>query len=102
MANKLTEGFYKTAQWVNCRNSYAKSVGGICERCYKDGIIKHGEIVHHKIHITPENVHNPEITLNFANLELLCRDHHAEVHKKQQKRFLVDTDGKIRPKPDHE
>lgn len=96
MAREFSEKFYKSSMWVNCRESYIKSVGGLCEQCYKNGIIKHGEIVHHKIHLTPENINNPEITLNFQNLELLCRDHHAEIHKKQMKRYEVDKDGRLR------
>lgn len=58
------------------------------------GIIRTGEIVHHKIELTPENIHNPDITLNFDNLQLLCRDCHAAVHK-PEKRFKVDELGRV-------
>ena len=60
------------------------------------GIIRTGEIVHHKIELTPENIHNPDITLNFDNLQLLCRDCHAAVHK-PEKRFKVDELGRVIP-----
>ena len=43
-----------------------------CVRC---GAI--GEIVHHKIHLSPENIDNPDISLSEDNLELLCRDCYA-------------------------
>ncbi|HDV4620380.1 TPA: HNH endonuclease, partial [Bacillus anthracis] len=36
-----------------------------------------------KDYITPENINNPEITLSFHNLELLCQDcHNREHHEK--------------------
>lgn len=95
MAKDFVGNFYKTAAWVNCRDNYVKSVGGLCERCYKNGVIRHGDIVHHKIHLAPDNIDNPEITLNYNNLELLCRFHHAAVHKKAQKRYIVDENGKV-------
>lgn len=60
------------------------------------GIIRTGEIVHHKIELTPENIHDPDITLNFDNLQLLCRDCHAAVHK-PEKRFKVDELGRVIP-----
>ena len=49
---KETSGFYKTAAWVSCRDAYAKSKGGLCERCLSRGIYRAGVIVHHKIHLT--------------------------------------------------
>lgn len=90
-----TAGFYKTKLWQDCRKSYIKSVGGLCERCYNKGIIKHGDTVHHKIHLTPANINDPEVTLNFDNLELLCREHHAEEHHKKKKRYTITEEGKV-------
>ena len=95
MARDFAGNFYKTAAWTSVRKAYIKSVGGLCERCYRNGIIRHGEIVHHRIHLTPENINDPEVTLNYDNLELLCRECHAEEHK-QKKRYRVDSDGKLR------
>ena len=88
--------FYKSGAWVNCRNAYIKQQRGLCERCMSKGIIRTGEIVHHKIELTPENIHNPDITLNCDNLQLLCRDCHAAVHK-PEKRFKVDELGRVIP-----
>lgn len=50
--------------------------------------------MHHKIPLTPENVTDPDITLNWENLQLLCRDCHAAVHK-PQKRYTVDELGRV-------
>ena len=60
-------------------------------------MLTHGEIVHHKIELTPDNIDDPEITMNYNNLELLCRQCHAEVHDKRKKcrRFTIGPDGEI-------
>lgn len=96
MAREFAGNFYKTAAWISCRTAYAKSVGGLCERCQGKGIYKPGEIVHHKTWLNRENIHDPEITLNFKNLQLLCRDCHAEVHRKEQeRRYKIAEDGTV-------
>lgn len=95
MAREFAGNFYKTKVWKECRKAYIKSVGGLCERCWAKGIIKHGDIVHHKIHLSPENINDPSITLNPDNLELVCRDCHAEIHKKTESRYTVDEMGHV-------
>lgn len=92
---EYAEKFYKSKAWQACRIAYAKSVGGLCEQCLKNGRYNPGVIVHHKIHITPENIECPEITMDFRNLELLCREHHAMIHSKNVKRYIVDETGRV-------
>ena len=89
--------FYKSKQWQRCRAEYAKSVGGLCERCLKEGIIRTGEIVHHKTYVSPENIQDPNVLLNWDNLELLCREHHEREHRREKKRYTVDELGRIAP-----
>ena len=92
---EFAEKFYGSQQWKDCRAAYAASVGNLCERCLKAGMITPGEIVHHKIKLTQSNVSDPSITLNFINLEYLCRFHHAEAHSKSRKRYKVDELGRV-------
>lgn len=87
--------FYKSKAWAKCREAYASSVGGLCERCAKAGRITPGVIVHHKNHITPDNINDPGITLNWDNLELLCRDCHADEHRETPRRYDVDDMGRV-------
>ena len=68
--------FYKSKAWRDCRDAYFISRHGLCERCN----CKAGTIVHHKIYLTPENINDPNITLSFENLELLCQDCHNDEH----------------------
>ncbi|MBQ1574642.1 MAG: HNH endonuclease [Clostridiales bacterium] len=65
----------------------------------QQGIYTPGEIVHHKVqHVTVDNVDNPEVTLSFANLELLCRKCHAEEHEEMyghdRRRYAI-VDGRV-------
>ena len=112
MAKAFAKQFYSSKAWQDCRNEYAKRAHYLCENCLRRGIIRPGEIVHHKIEIDPITIEHPEIALNFDNLELLCRQCHAEAHelsggrwaeinkKKRDKRdaslrYVVGPDGKI-------
>lgn len=92
---EYAERFYSSKAWKECRKAYRKKVGGLCERCLKEGRISAGVIVHHKIYLTPENIHRPEIILNPDNLELLCRDCHAKEHEGRQRRYKVDELGRV-------
>lgn len=87
--------FYKSRPWQDTSRAYAKSVGGLCESCMRQGVYKAGELVHHKIHITPENINDPNITLNWNNLELLCRECHAAQHDKRKRRYRIDELGRV-------
>ncbi len=64
--------------------------------CLKQGLYVPGEIVHHKVPISPSNVEDPNITLSFENLMYLCRKHHAEVHEQRtKKRYVINPDGSL-------
>lgn len=90
------EKFYKSSTWEQTRKAYAKSVGGLCERCLEKGLFVPGEIVHHKTHISPENISDPNVTLDWDNLQLVCRLCHAEEHQKDKgRRYRVDEMGRI-------
>lgn len=90
--------FYKSAVWEKCRKAYIQKVGGLCERCLKKGLIVPGKIVHHKEHLTEENYKNPEVSLNFENLELLCQECHNKEHFEisYKSRYSFNEDGSIK------
>lgn len=94
---EFAERLYKSKAWAKCRKGYMQSVGGLCERCLKAGRINPAVIVHHKTHITPENISNPEITLSYSNLEALCRQCHGEAHSDRVHRYTVDALGRVVP-----
>lgn len=88
------KAFYHSRAWQKCRREYIASVGGVCERCQKKGIIRPGYIVHHKEYITIQNITDPEVLLSFDNLEYLCFDCHQHEHFPRQKRYRIDEFGR--------
>lgn len=96
MAREFAKAFYKSKAWQDCRASYIKSVGGLCERCLAKGLIKPATLVHHKCYIDEQSIHDPSVTLNWDNLEALCQDCHNEEHHASQKRYKVDEFGRVK------
>ena len=76
ISKPFSKKFYKSTQWQKCRESYIASVFGLCERCQRPGYI-----VHHKVHLTPDNINDPFVTLNHDNLEYLCKKCHDAEHE---------------------
>ena len=75
MAKDYAKGFYGSRAWKQTQAAYMESRHYVCERC--GGMAR---IVHHIRYITPGNIQDPEITLNWANLEALCMDCHNQEH----------------------
>jgi 5-methylcytosine-specific restriction endonuclease McrA len=83
MAREFAKKFYNSKEWIKCREAFKQSKFGICERCGMPG-----EEVHHKEHLTPENINDPYITLSFENLELLCSSCHSIEHNRKYKEIV--------------
>jgi 5-methylcytosine-specific restriction endonuclease McrA len=67
MAKEWAKPFYNSKSWKSCRNAFRASKFYICEECGQPG-----REVHHKIELTPQNITDPNVTLNWDNLQLLC------------------------------
>ena len=97
MARDFAKAFYNSKEWQHCRDAYIEHVHGLCERCHRPGWI-----VHHKCYLTPANIEDPNVTLNFDNLEYLCQDchnleHGSSDHKAIKDGFCFDEFGNFRP-----
>ena len=92
MAQEWAQKFYNSKAWISTRNAYYNSVYGLCEHCSRAGLE-----VHHKIKLTPNNIRNPIITLNYNNLILLCHDCHMAEHSNSAvpSGFVFDGDGNL-------
>ena len=75
MARDFARGFYNSQKWRSTQRAYMLSKNYICERCGKVA-----SIVHHKTYISPQNISDPNITLNWDNLEALCTTCHQNEH----------------------
>lgn len=99
MAKEWAKAFYNSRRWKKCRDSYIKSRvsidGGVCEECRKE----QGYMVHHNIHLTRENLNNPEISLNHDNFKYVCKSCHDQYeghgvgHKRVKPLCIFDSDG---------
>lgn len=95
MAQEFSKSFYNSKAWKKCRRDYISKVHGLCERCVEP---TPGLILHHKIELTPDNMDDPNITLNHDNLEFLCLDCHNAIHLKQnttQENLKFDSNGDL-------
>lgn len=84
--------FYLSVRWEVLRAIKIASVDELCEKC--DAI---GTETHHKIHLTPDNLNNPEISLNQDNFMLLCNEFHNKEYGRFEcnKEYEFDIDGHV-------
>lgn len=87
------EQFYTRAPWRKCRAAFLASRDGLCEVCLSKGLIMPAVEVHHKVELTPGNIDDVSVTLNWDNLMALCESCHDEQHRK--KRWRADAMGHI-------
>lgn len=79
MAREFSKSFYNSTAWKKVRNAYVQMRFGLCERCGAPD----SKQVHHKVYLDEHNINNPDITLNFNNLELLCDICHQKEHNEK-------------------
>ena len=98
MAREFARKFYNSKQWKKCRDTYKQSVNGLCERCMEQGRYVLGDEVHHKIHLSPDNINDVNITLSWGNLELLCQSCHQSHHHRgpqEDDGYSFDSNGYV-------
>ena len=69
------KAFYDSTAWIKCRDGYMQSQNYVCELC--GGV---ATICHHKKHLTPETINDPEVALSWDNLQACCHDCHNKIH----------------------
>lgn len=86
--NEKFSSFYNSKEWKSLRNRKWYDCDGICELCKKNGIIRQGKEVHHKIEISKDWSKR----LDYDNLILLCSDCHNSQHERISplQKFLKD------------
>ena len=87
------ERFYTSTAWRKARASVLRDSNGLCQICLMKGLIVPAVHVHHKVHLTPDNLDDPMIALDSSNLVALCEECHAEQHR--TKRWRCDTLGHV-------
>lgn len=91
---EFAESFYHSKAWLEAREYIYTKNHGICNRCGRPG-----DIVHHKIYLTPQIINDPTVTLAEDNLELLCQDCHNKEHMRKDtacaEGFMFDENGDL-------
>lgn len=81
MARKFSKKFYNSEEWKRTRELVLRRDFFLCVKCGEPA-----EEVHHKKHLTPENINDENITLNMENLVSLCKDCHFKEHYRDKAR----------------
>ncbi len=93
MAREFAKKFYNSVAWIKTSKAYAASRFYVCEKC---GEPAKQYVVHHKIHLTPQNINDPSVALNWDNLQLLCLECHNKEHgRKHKRKVLFDERGQV-------
>lgn len=92
--NPLIEQRYNCEKWKKVRKLKRISVNGLCERCYEEGKITPGKIVHHREHITDENYMDDDLMYGLENLEFLCDKCHKIEHGSPED-YYFDEEGNL-------
>lgn len=105
MSTEWASQFYSSTHWKKCRDGFIAYKRGLCEECLKKGIVKAGTQVHHKKPLTVDNITDPNIALNWKNLELVCEECHTHIHdtlkkngSRKHRRYVVNKDGTVQGK----
>lgn len=75
MARAFAGDFYHSKEWKKTREYVLMRDNYLCQYCGKPAAE-----VHHKIHLSENNIYDREINLNPDNLISLCKSCHFEQH----------------------
>ena len=94
---EFAKEFYHSKAWIKTRDYVLKRDLNLCQECLKKGKLTPAKAVHHIIHLSPENIDDARISLDPDNLESVCQDCHAELHREYRgdERFYIDEFGEI-------
>lgn len=73
---EFAKQFYRSTEWAKVRSYVLKRDLYLCTCCGQPA-----DVVHHKIHLTPQNIYDVNISLNPENLVSLCADCHYQAHR---------------------
>lgn len=91
MAKEFAKAFYNSAAWLKTSKAFAKSKMFLCECCNRPG-----DLVHHKVWLTPMNINDPYVTLHWSNLQYVCIECHNRIHGEQDTRQMqFDANGQL-------
>lgn len=75
MAKPWAKAFYRTKLWQDARTYALKRDRYLCQRCKTAPATE----VHHKVELTPDNINDPNVSVNPDNLMSLCGSCHKHI-----------------------
>lgn len=78
----VLQTFYASDKWRAFRAAIIAERGTRCEHCGEWVAVARDLTLHHKIELTPENVHDAMIALNPDNVLVIHHSCHNQVHKR--------------------
>ena len=102
MARDFAKAFYNSKEWQLTRDYILKRDNYLCVICGRPA-----EEVHHKKHLSPDNINDVSVTMNPKNLVSLCKACHFEEHRgehgkgresKENYPYTFDEHGQLVPK----
>ena len=76
MARDFARQFYNSPEWQMARRAALMRDNYLCVMCGAPA-----EEVHHKKHLSPDNIGDTSVTMNPDNLESLCKACHFAEHR---------------------
>ncbi len=80
--HKTLRDFYRSREWTSLRMMLMAQRGPVCEMCGNLITNSTNLIGHHTEELTPENIHDHNISLNPDKVKLICRDCHDREHQR--------------------
>ncbi|WP_237475755.1 HNH endonuclease signature motif containing protein [Virgibacillus salexigens] len=71
--------FYKSSKWRKVRAVAIARDKGLCQRCLKQGILRHAQVVHHLVEVNVDW----ELRYDLNNLESVCHACHNREHNRR-------------------
>lgn len=78
----ILQSFYASEKWIRFRQLLISQRGLVCEYCHQP-VTRLSELTaHHKKELTPENVHDYNISLNPDNIMIIHHECHNKIHNR--------------------
>lgn len=74
--------FYCSKPWRDLSYTLKIKANGKCNRCNQSLLDFSKLIGHHKIELTEQNVDDPNVSLNYDNIEVICNLCHNKEHRR--------------------
>lgn len=83
MSQAWAKKFYNSKEWRALRQTLIAERNFLCEECGESYLKDSTQLIgHHIKELTPTNIHDISISLNPANIKIICRRCHDKEHRR--------------------